>query len=179
MRTRLQVAVVVCTLAAVDLTAQEVPADSRPEREGIALVGIWEPSPVRIGILVPLSDRWALRPEIGGDAYKIEGQAENTTLMTAVSLLRRSAPSEAGFVYGVARVARYVDAYGNGPRLTGYQAGVGAGGHAHVNTILAIFAEGGIVAVYAEENDASTTIDRSIRVFTRFGFAVRRPRSRD
>lgn len=175
MRTLVAVAMMAFALLAQDLTAQADPAESRPRREGLALVGIWEPSPVRIGVLIPLGDRWMLRPELGGDAYKIEAFESSTTLLTAVSLLRRSAPSDAGFVYGVARVARYVDEYGDGPRLTGYQAGVGAGGHAHITPILAIFAEAGVIAVYAEEDDATTTIDRSIRIFTRFGFAVRRP----
>ena len=142
-------------------------------------MGIWEPSPVRVGVLIPLSDRWVLRPEIGGDALKVEGFTESWTLLTGVSLLRRSEPTDAGFVYALARLARYVDGYASGTRLTGYPFSLGAGGLAHIRPVLAVFAEAGIVSVYAEENDATTTIDRSARVFTRFGFAVRRPRPRD
>lgn len=160
------------------IAAQEAAgAGSTLAREGLALVGIWEPTPVRIGVLIPLGDRWVLRPEIGGDAYKVEDSSEQWTLMTGASVLRRSTPTEAGWVYGLARLSRYVDGYSSGTRLTGYQFALGAGGHAHLRPVLAVFAESGIVAVYAEENDATTTIDRSIRIFTRFGFAIRRPRT--
>jgi hypothetical protein len=179
MRKLIPIAVIVLALAANGVTAQEAPAVTARKSEGMALVGIFEPTPVRLGVLIPLSAKWVIRPELGGDAYNIEGQSTGTTILMAVSVLRRSAPTEAGYVYGMARMARYVDEYGNGPRLTGYQAHLGAGGHAHLKPVLAIFAEAGIQAVYAEEDDASTTIDRSIRVFTRFGFAVRRPRPRD
>jgi hypothetical protein len=180
MRGVLPVAALVIALGAVDdLASQETPAESPRQREGIALVGIWEPTPVRVGVLIPLSDRWVLRPELGGDAWKVEGSTESWTLLTGASLMRRSAPTDAGFVYTAARLARYVDGYASGTRITGYQYALGAGGHAQLRPVLAVFAEAGVVAVYAEENDATTTIDRSIRIFTRFGFAARRPRRRD
>lgn len=180
MRIVLPVAALVFALGAVgELAAQETPPESPRRREGIALVGIWEPSPVRIGVLIPLSDRWVLRPEIGGDASRFANYSSDWSLLTGASLMRRSEPTDAGFVYTVARLVGYVNAYSSGARLTGYEFGLGAGGHAHLRPMLAVFAEGGIVTVYAEENDATTTIDRSVRVFNRFGFAIRRPRSRD
>jgi hypothetical protein len=180
MRMVFPVAALVIALGAVGgLAAQEAPDSGSRRREGLALVGVWEPTPVRLAVLIPLGDRWVLRPEVGGDAFKIEDYTSSWTLLTGASLLRRSVPTDAGFVYGLVRIARYVDGYADGTRLTGYQFGFGAGGHAHIRPMLAVFAESGIVAVYAEENDTTTTIDRSIRVFTRFGFAVRRPRPRD
>lgn len=182
MRKVVRVAALVLALgAAGDLAAQESQSEPPRRREGIAFVGIWDPTPMRIGLLVPLSDRWVIRPDLSGDAYDVEGAVESWTLNLGVSLMRRSAPTDAGFVYGSARLGFAFDDYATAAntRLTGYELALSVGGHSHINSMLALFGESGFAMVYAEENDATTTIDRSIRVRTRFGFAIRRPRQRD
>jgi hypothetical protein len=172
------------TLAAPrDALAQEASAaQAEPEREGWALVGFWAPGLQRIGLLVPLSERLILRPDIRGQVYGFEGIENGWFANPGVSLILRTRPQNSGWVYASLRAAllfqeyereeygRSFDYLTNAFTLT-------AGGHAHLGPLLSVFGEAGASYSYQEEG-ADVEIYRQYDLVARFGFALRRPRIR-
>ncbi len=144
------------------------------ERERIALVA-FGPTLQRVGVLVPLNERWMLRGDIAGSIGRDSG-AEYWEVIPGISLIRRSAPTEQGWIYGVLRYGLHWEKYsGQSPYLV--QIGtVGAGGHAQLLDWFALFGEGGAAVTYFEEGaTGSKRVHVTATLITRMGLAIRRP----
>ncbi len=111
-----------------------------------------------VGMLIPLSARWVVRPEFGTYSRSERGSFSQTNTDIGISLLRRTEPTERGwayaaFRYGLGHDQRYAD-----PPSWIHFATVTAGAHARLRDRLGVFAEAGLSVRYADQHwDSGTT----------------------
>jgi len=153
--------------------AQDAAAPPK-ERERISIVAI---SAGRLGLLIPLGDRWMLRPDFAVSAYRTGEPESDASLYGGISLIRRSAPTDAGWTYGALRYGiRAWGAYDESPSIT-HALTVTAGAHGHVTDWLAVFGESGAAITYSPELNigaGDVTVEGS--VLARIGLALQMPR---
>ena len=154
-----------------ELSAQE--EATRPPRERIALVAF---VPNRIGLLIPLGERWMLRPDFTSAKGNRLYWDEEWGVVAGLTLIRRSEPTEEGWTYGALRYGIYVEQLGSqGPVWRTHYVGVTGGGHAQVREWLGLFGEAGVSASFFSQGGGSNPIDE-FEVLTRVGIAMRRAR---
>lgn len=153
--------------------AQDVAAPK--ERERISVVAI---SAGRLGLLIPVNDRWMLRPDFTTSDFRTGEPDGRTYLLTGLSVIRRSQPSEQGWSYLSARYAFGYENwyYWDRPTYT-HAFTVTAGAHGRVNDWLSAFGEAGAGLVYSPElNPGDGDWSRNLDLLARIGIAVSRPR---
>jgi hypothetical protein len=169
-------ALVACLIAPAAASAQEpAAAPTAPQREGWALVGIFAPGLQRIGLLIPVRERILLRPDIAGHATSYDG-SDDWFANPGISLIVRTRPTEAGWVYVSLRAAYSVDAYWTRKDWANHFT-LTAGGHAKLSPKLSAFGETGIGYTY-DEDGPDDPIYRTYDFVARFGFALSRPPKR-
>lgn len=146
------------------------------ERERISFVFF---APNRLGLLVPLGDRWVLRPDLRGNTSYTERELDFGFHELGISLLRRNAPAERSGTYGA---ARYSLAVANGNLFddpyTIHTVSLAIGGHAHVIDWLGVFGEAGPFFSYHQDDRAiggGTRIITQAGLTTSLGVTLRRP----
>lgn len=154
--------------------AQDAAAPPK-ERERVAIVAI---SAGRLGLLIPLGERWMLRPDFTTTSFRSGAPDGRTYLLTGLSVIRRSPPTENGWRYLSARYAfGYESWYHWGRPTYSHAFTVTAGAHGRVNDWLSAFGEAGAGFAYSPElNPGDGDWSRAFDLLARIGLAVSRPR---
>lgn len=168
------------------MTAVMMPAalwgqESAPprEKERISVVAI---SAGRLGLLIPINDRWMLRPDLRTFAFSTTdggpGINSDAQVYGGLSLIRRSAPVNGSWVYGSLRYGLFWwgDLYGEPGSVT-HALTLTAGAHGRLTDWLSVFGEAGPAFSYAKEiNVGSGDAVRDFDLVSRIGIAMQMPR---
>lgn len=163
------------TLLLPGVARAQVAGVSPTDRERIAVVGL---SSGRMGLLIPLNERWMLRPDFSGTSLRNTDAELFTNVFAGLAVIRRSAPVDGSWAYGSLRYGIGVrqDAYDDRPSI-GHALTATAGAHAHVNDWLAVFGETGVAFAYNNElNIGLGDATRDFNSTTRIGIAIQMPR---
>lgn len=135
-------------------------------------------SPGRIGSLIPINDRWMIRPDFGGELWRTGEPASHEVIIAGVSVVRRSAPRDGGWVYGALRYGiEYENANLWDEANLAHIATATIGAHARVLDWLGAFGESGVYFRYFDDawvNDRRINISGGMT--SRIGLALQRPR---
>jgi hypothetical protein len=152
--------------------------DSAPpkERERVAIVAI---NAGRLGLLIPLGERWMLRPDIDGSYVRTGEPDGSVRLLTGLSLIRRTAPVQGSWTYAALRYA--VDqrqGYYDDRATVGHALTITAGAHGQFNDWLAVFGEAGAGFTYFPELNVDVgDVTTQGSLLARIGIAIRKPRA--
>ncbi|MBK7907817.1 MAG: hypothetical protein IPJ78_14835 [Gemmatimonadetes bacterium] len=169
-----QVLLAIALLLPGDALAQD-PRESPTDRERIAIVAI---SAGRLGLLLPLSERWMLRPDFTTTSFRSGEPNGRTYLLAGLSVIRRSQPTEEGWSYLSARYAIGYDKWYHWDRPTySHAITVTAGAHGRLSDWLSVFGEAGAGFAYGPElNPGDGDWTRNVELLSRIGIAVYKPR---
>lgn len=155
--------------------AQEAAAPAK-ERERISFVYF---APDRLGLLIPLSDRWMVRPDFRGNSFYTAEPRDYLFHEFGVSLIRRGESSARGWSYGVASysIANVSGSIYEEPYII-HEVSLAVGGHGQVIDWLGAFGEVGPWFNYHRDDKAiggGTRIITQGGLSTRIGVTLRRP----
>ncbi|MCE9600806.1 MAG: hypothetical protein K8S21_01155 [Gemmatimonadetes bacterium] len=163
---RLLFAVAVLSTGTADA---QVAADTT-RREPVALVAF---TPNRIGLLIPLGQRWMLRPDYTGSSAVRSYWDEEWSMVAGLTVIRRTPPTEQGWTYLALRygVLRERDGSQGPIYLTQYLTG-SWGGHAQLRDWFGLFGEAGASVSYFDETG---NVIVEFDIASRVGMTLRRP----
>ena len=141
-------------------------------REPLALVAF---VPNRVGLLIPLGERWMLRPDFAGGTAKNIYWDQEWAIVAGVSLIRRSRPTDRGWTYAAVRFGISTEQAGSqGPTWVTTHVTATGGGHAQVRAWLGVFGEAGLAASHFDQGDGYNPITE-FEIVSRVGITLRRP----
>lgn len=159
------------TLPAV-LGAQE---PAQPPRERVSFIYL---APERLGVLVPLNERWMVRADVSGNAFHTDEPRDFALYHVGASAIRRRTVDARGWSYLVARYS-LLNASGSPFEEPYYEHGIslGLGGHAWVIDWLGVFGESGPYLTYHDDRPpgGGARVIMQGGLATRIGVSLRRP----
>jgi hypothetical protein len=111
------------------------------------------------GVLIPLTGTWLLRPDVAVSATAFRPGETDMTGVLGLSLLRRSTPSEHGWVYSALRYGVTYDQYYSGEPDIAHMASLTLGAHVRLTDRLGAFAEAGPYVRFWDQETSSGTFD--------------------
>jgi len=132
-----------------------------------------------VGMLVPLSQDWVIRPDLTASGYHQPlFDDRGWTAGGGVSVLRRSRPTEAAWGFGAIRYGFEVSQEGASPPRRNHLLSITLGGHAALGGRLGLLAETGVMFRHFQQGPVpplfpSRRIGHSIVGVSRVGLTLR------